>query len=150
MEVVVRAAILFAVLFLVTRLAGRRELGDLEPFDLILLVTIGDLVQQGITQDDFSATGAVLAVATILLLTVAVSYASFRFPLLRPALEGRPVVVIADGEIVEGNLKRHRISIDELRAQARLQQIGSLDQVAWGILESNGRLSFVPRVDPGR
>ena len=74
MDIVIRAAIIFAFVFLLTRLLGRRELNSLEPFDLILLVVTGDLVQQGVTQNDQSLTGAMLAISTIGLLTVALSY----------------------------------------------------------------------------
>jgi len=70
MDIVVRAFIAFVVILFLTRIVGRRELSSLEPFDLILLVTIGDLVQQGVTQNDFSLTGMVLAIGTIAVLTV--------------------------------------------------------------------------------
>jgi uncharacterized membrane protein YcaP (DUF421 family) len=143
MDLVLRAALLFAFVYLLTRVVGRRELSSLEPFDLILLVMIGDLMQQGITQNDFSVTGAVLVGGTIALMTVAVSYASFRFPRLRPALEGDPVIVVENGKPIERNLRRNRISIEELAAAARQNGIGSLDEVRWGVLETNGRISFI-------
>ena len=143
MDLVFRAALLFAFVYLVTRVVGRRELSSLEPFDLILLVMIGDLMQQGITQNDFSVTGAVLVGGTIALMTVAVSYASFRFPKLRPALEGEPVIVVENGKPIERNLRRNRISIEELAASARQEGIGSLDEVQWAVLETNGRISFI-------
>jgi uncharacterized membrane protein YcaP (DUF421 family) len=104
---------------------------------------IGDLMQQGITQNDFSVTGAVLVGGTIALMTVAVSYASFRFPKLRPALEGDPVIVVENGKPIERNLRRNRISIEELAAAARQEGIGSLDEVTWAVLETNGRISFI-------
>jgi uncharacterized membrane protein YcaP (DUF421 family) len=143
MDLVFRAALLFAFVYLLTRVVGRRELSSLEPFDLILLVMIGDLMQQGITQNDFSITGAVLVGGTIALMTVAVSYASFRFPRLRPALEGDPVIVVENGKPIERNLRRNRISIEELAASARQNGIGSLDEVQWAVLETNGRISFI-------
>ena len=85
MDLVFRATVAFFFIFLVTRLVGRRELAGLEPFDLILLVVLGDLVQQGVTQSDYSMTGAITVTATLALLTVAMSYLSFRFRRLRPA-----------------------------------------------------------------
>jgi uncharacterized membrane protein YcaP (DUF421 family) len=144
-DLVVRAVIAFAFVYLLTRVIGRRELSSLQPFDLILLVMIGDLVQQGVTQNDFSVTGALLVGGTIALLTVFVSYASFRFPRLRPALEGEPVIVVEDGKPIERNLRRNRITIEELAAAARQNAIGSLDEVRWAVLETNGRISFIPR-----
>jgi uncharacterized membrane protein YcaP (DUF421 family) len=145
MDLVLRATILFAFVYLITRVVGRRELSSLEPFDLILLVMIGDLMQQGITQNDFSITGAILVGGTIALMTVAISYASFRFPKLRPALEGDPVIVVEDGKPIERNLRRNRISIEELAAAARQQSIASLDEIQWAVLETNGRISFISK-----
>jgi uncharacterized membrane protein YcaP (DUF421 family) len=145
MDLVVRAAVAFAFVYLLTRVIGRRELSSLEPFDLIMLVMIGDLVQQGVTQNDFSVTGALLVGGTIGLMTVAVSYLSFRFPRLRPALDGEPVIVVEDGKPIERNLRRNRITIEELAAAARQQQIASIGDVRWGVLETNGQLSFIPR-----
>jgi uncharacterized membrane protein YcaP (DUF421 family) len=145
MDIVVRAAVAFAFVYLLTRVLGRRELSSLQPFDLILLVMIGDLVQQGVTQNDFSVTGAVLVGSTIGLLTLAVSYLSFRFPRLRPALDGEPVIVVEDGKPIDRNLHRNRITVDELAAAARQQQIASIADVRWGVLETNGQISFIPK-----
>jgi uncharacterized membrane protein YcaP (DUF421 family) len=144
-DLVVRAVIAFAFVYLLTRVIGRRELSSLEPFDLIMLVMIGDLVQQGVTQNDFSVTGALLVGGTIGLLTVFVSYVSFRFPRLRPAMEGEPVIVLEDGKPIERNLRRNRITLEELAAAARQNAIASLDDVQWAVLETNGRISFIPR-----
>jgi len=145
MDIVLRATIAFAFVLLVTRVVGRRELSSLQPFDLILLVMIGDLTQQGVTQNDFSVTGIVLAVGTIAVLTVFVSYSSFRFPRLRPVLEGEPVIVLERGEPIKRNLDRNRITVDELRAAARLEGHASLDEVEWAVLETGGQLSFIAK-----
>jgi uncharacterized membrane protein YcaP (DUF421 family) len=145
MDIVVRAVVVFAFVYLLTRVIGRRELSSMEPFDLIMLVVIGDLVQQGVTQNDFSVTGAFLVGGTIALMTVAVSYVSFRFPRLRPVLEGEPVIVVEDGKPIERNLRRNRITLEELAAAARQNAIGSIDEVRWAVLETNGRISFIPR-----
>jgi uncharacterized membrane protein YcaP (DUF421 family) len=143
MDIVIRTAVIFLFVFVLTRVVGRRELSSLEPFDLIMLVVIGDLVQQGVTQSDNSVTGAVLAVGTIALLTVGVSYLSLRSKRLRPILAGEPIVLIEDGEAVERNLRRQRLTLEEVEAEARLNEIGSLRQVRWAILETDGRISFV-------
>jgi uncharacterized membrane protein YcaP (DUF421 family) len=145
MDLVVRASVAFAFVYLLTRVIGRRELSSMQPFDLIMLVMIGDLVQQGVTQNDFSVTGALLVGGTIGLLTVLVSYASFRVPQLRPALDGEPVIVVEDGKPVERNLRRNRITIEELAAAARQNAIASIEDVQWAVLETNGRISFIPR-----
>ncbi len=102
MDIVLRAAAAFFFVFALTRVIGRRELRSLEPFDLILLVMMGDLVQQGVTQSDMSVTGLMLAGGTVALCTV-------------------------------------------LAASARLNEIGSLAEVKWAILETNGQISFLAR-----
>ena len=145
MDLVLRALVAFLFVLLLTRVVGRRELSSLQPFDLILLVMIGDLVQQGVTQNDFSITGMLLVGSTIGLLAVFVSWTSFRFPRLRPVLDGEPVVVVQDGEPIQRNLNRNRLTLDELRAAARQEQIASLDDVQWAVLETSGRISFIPK-----
>jgi uncharacterized membrane protein YcaP (DUF421 family) len=145
MDLVVRAVVGFLFVLLLTRVVGRRELSSMEPFDLILLVMIGDLVQQGITQNDFSVTGLVIVGSTVGLMTVAVSYVSYRFPRLRPALDGEPVIIVQDGEPVERNLARNRITLEEVAAAARQQQIASLESIRWAVLETSGRISFIPK-----
>ena len=116
MDIVLRATLAFFFVLFVTRIVGRRELASLQPFDLILLVMIGDLVQQGVTQNDFSVTGLVLAGGTIAVLTVVVSYGSFKVPFLRPVIDGEPVIVVQDGEPIDRNLARNRITLGELLA----------------------------------
>jgi uncharacterized membrane protein YcaP (DUF421 family) len=104
---------------------------------------VGDLVQQGITQSDYSLTGLVIAVSVMALLTVLVSWVSYRFPRLRPVLDGEPIVIMRDGKPLEQNLKRERVTLAEVEAEARLQQIASLSDVRWAVLETNGKISFV-------
>ena len=143
MDLVLRATVVFVFILIVTRAVGRRELSSMEPFDLILLVVIGDLVQQGVTQSDNSVTGAITVICTMALLTVVTAYLSFRFKRLRPLLEGDPILVIVDGRVLERNLHRQRMTVEELAAEARLQSIGSLADVRYAVLESNGRVSFL-------
>jgi uncharacterized membrane protein YcaP (DUF421 family) len=145
MDIVVRAIIAFLFVFLLTRLIGRRELSSLQPFDLILLIVIGDLIQQGITQNDLSVTGLVLTVGAFALMTLAASYIGWRFPRVRPILEPEPLILIEDGNVIERNLKKERLTPEELAAEARLQQIDSLDKVKWAVLETGGQISFIPK-----
>jgi uncharacterized membrane protein YcaP (DUF421 family) len=145
MDIVVRAGVAFLFILLLTRIVGRRELNTLEPFDLILLVTIGDLVQQGVTQNDFSVVGAMLAVGTIAMLTVLFSYLPWRFRGLRPVLEGEPVILIEDGNVIEKNLRRHRLTHEEIAAEARHEQIDSFERIRWAVLETSGKISFITK-----
>lgn len=148
MDIILRAAVVFVVLLVVMRLVGRRELSSLQPFDLILLIVIGDFVQQAVTQNDVSVTGAVLAVGTIAILAVCTSWLGYRFTFFRSLLEGRPIVLVERGEPILRNLRRERITLEELAAQARLQQIESLEQVRWAVLETSGAISFIPEQPP--
>lgn len=145
MDIVLRGIVAFIFVWFLTRATGRRELSTMGPFDIILLVCIGDLIQQGVTQNDFSITGMILAAGTIGLMTIVFSYSNFRFPRLRPLLEGEPVVLVERGKQIEKNLRRERITEGELAGQARLQQIASLDDVEWAVLETSGQISFIKK-----
>jgi uncharacterized membrane protein YcaP (DUF421 family) len=147
MDIVVRALVLFVFVWFVTRAVGRRELSTLEPFDLILLVVLGDLIQQGVTQNDFSVTGAMLAGGTMAIMTVVFSWLAFRFPRrLGPVLEGDPVILVERGKAIDRNLRRNRITLEELAAQARINaQLAHLDEIEWAVLETSGQISFIPK-----
>src|ERR1700722_17665620 len=131
MDLVIRATAVFFFVFLVTRISGRRELGSMQPFDLILLVVLGDLVQQGITQSDQSVTGTLIVISTITLLSVAVGWISFRSKRVRVVTEGEPIVLVQDGHLIESNLRRERLTRGDLEEEARRQQISSLDDIRW-------------------
>jgi uncharacterized membrane protein YcaP (DUF421 family) len=145
MDIALRGIVLFFFVFLITRVVGRRELSSLEPFDLILLIVLGDAIQQGLTQDDYSVTGAFIVIGTLAGLQVLLSYVSFRLRWLRPILDGEPIVVVEDGKPIERNLHRERITLEELTEQMRLQQIGSVDEVQWAVLETSGSISFIKK-----
>jgi uncharacterized membrane protein YcaP (DUF421 family) len=144
-DVVIRAAVAFLFVLFLTRVVGRRELSSMEPFDLIMLVMLGDLVQQGVTQNDFSVTGLILAGGTIAALTVLVSWANFRFRVFRPALDGYPVILVQDGEPIDRNMNRNRITAEELAAAARLQQVEKIEDIRWAVLETSGQISIIPK-----
>jgi uncharacterized membrane protein YcaP (DUF421 family) len=145
MDLVIRAAVIWLFVYLVTRAVGKRELNSLEPFDLIMLVVLGDLIQQGVTQDDYSVTGALLVVSTVVLLTTLFSYLNWRVPRLRRYLEGEPIVVVKDGEPIERNMRRERLTVAEIAEEARAQQIASLSEIKWAVLENSGKISFITR-----
>jgi uncharacterized membrane protein YcaP (DUF421 family) len=143
MDLVLRAVIIYVLVFIFTRVLGRRELSTLQPFDLILLVVIGDLVQSGVTQNDLSVTGVILVVCTIGALQVLVSYVSFRFRRLRPFLQGEPIVLVENGKIIERNMRRERLSLDDLAEKARMSEIATIGEIRWAVLETNGDISFI-------
>lgn len=147
MDIVIRAAVMFAFLFLLLRLMGKRELGQMAPFDLVVIIVMGDLIQQAVTQADTSITGAILAVSTFSFLAVLLSWISHRFPRTQRLLDGEPRLLVRDGKVIESALARDRMTKDEIRSEMRLAGIARLDMVACAILEPNGKISFIRRDD---
>jgi uncharacterized membrane protein YcaP (DUF421 family) len=145
MDIVLRTILVFGVLLVLTRVIGRRELSSLQPFDLILLIIVGDAVQQGLTQDDYSLTGAFLVIFTFAVLQVFISWIGYRFPGVRPVLEGEPIIVVDDGKVIERNLRRERLTQEEIAEEARSNGIAHLAQVKWAVLETNGKISFIKK-----
>jgi uncharacterized membrane protein YcaP (DUF421 family) len=143
MDIVLRALAAYIFIVVLMRIVGKRELSSMEPSDVVLLVVIGDLVQNGVTQSDYSVTGIVLAAGTIGLLATATAFLTYRSKRIRRIVEGEPVILVQNGEMIDRNLKNERLTLDELMEQARLQQIESLDQVKWAVLEKNGSISFI-------
>ena len=142
MEIVFRAAFIFVFLWFVTRVTGRTTLGELSTFQLLLYVTMGDLVQQGVTQQDYSVTGSVLAVSVFALLTVLLSWLNTRFKVARPLTHGTPIVIVDKGEPLLANIRAQHMSIDDLMAAARAQGIERFSQIQLAVLEANGQVSF--------
>jgi len=145
MDIVIRAAIAFVVIWLITRAAGRSTLGELSSFELVLFVVLGDMIQQGVTMDDRSLTGGLLAISTMVLLAVALAYVNMRWPKIGKITQGRPIVLIRDGELDRRALHNERIGLDELSMLARQANIESYDEVRLAILEANGKVSFFTR-----
>jgi uncharacterized membrane protein YcaP (DUF421 family) len=149
MQIILRSLALFLFVWLITRAMGRKELAELSSFELILLVAVGDLIQQGVTGDDRSVVGAMLAVTTFGLLTVAFSYASFRWKRVAHVLQGDPVIVIHEGKPLEKVLSTERLSLEDVHDAARQQGIDDLADVRLAVLEADGKFSFL-RTDGGR
>jgi uncharacterized membrane protein YcaP (DUF421 family) len=143
MEIIARATVVYFFLWLVARGSGKRQLSEMTAFEMILLVTLGDLVQQGVTQEDLSLTGAMLAVGTMTMWVIFFAYLEWRFPKTRPLVEGVPVVVVRDGEPVHEALRLERLTMDELKEGARNQGISDLGDVRIGLLEPDGKFSFI-------
>jgi uncharacterized membrane protein YcaP (DUF421 family) len=145
MDIVLRAALMYFFILLLTRIVGRRELSSLEPFDLVLLVVLGDLVQQGVTQSDYSFTGLMIAGGTIALLQTVVSWVGFRSKRAGLVLDGDPIVVVQDGQFIDNNMRRERLREEEVLESALKQGIGSLEVVSWGILETSGEINWIKK-----
>jgi len=142
-DIVIRAAVAYAFIIFLLRIIGRRELSTLAPSDLVLLVVMGDLVQNGVTQSDQSVTGVFLALSTFAILTVAVSVVTFKSRRVQPLVEGAPLILVQDGKPVDKNLRSERLNIDDVAEEARGQGIERLDEIKWCVLESSGSMSFI-------
>lgn len=147
MDVVIRSVIVFLLLWGIIRLSGKRQVAQLSAFDLILLVTVGDLVAQGVVQEDYSLTGAVLAVSTFALAAMATAWVSRRVGRARPLLEGRPRVVVRDGEPLLPVLHSEQLTFDDLAEAARQEGIRRFSDVELAVLEVSGRFSFFTHRD---
>ena len=143
MEIAVRATVIYAAMFLLMRGMRKRTLAQMTPFEMILLVAFGDIVQQGVTQEDYSLTGAALAVGTFAFWISLMSWASWRFGPVRRAIEGVPLVIIEHGEPIDQTLKVEQMPLDEVMEAARQQGIDDLAKVRLGVLEPSGKLSFI-------
>jgi uncharacterized membrane protein YcaP (DUF421 family) len=145
MEIILRASAIYFFLFALTRGLGKRELSEMTAFELLLLVTVGDLVQQGVTEEDMSVTGAMLAVGTIGLWILAGSWVSFRWKGARRLVEGVPIVVVKDGQPIMEALRIERVTVEEVLEAAREQGTENLRDVKVAVLEPDGRFSFIKR-----
>jgi uncharacterized membrane protein YcaP (DUF421 family) len=142
MDIVFRAALVFLFLWVITRVVGRTTLGELSTFELLLYIVMGDLIQQAVTQQDYSLFSAVLAIGVFALMTIALSYASWRWPALRTLIRGTPVLVLQRGTPLADVMRRQRLTIDDLMAAAREQGIRRLSDVEVAVLEADGSISF--------
>jgi uncharacterized membrane protein YcaP (DUF421 family) len=148
MEIVLRALVVFFFLWLVTRAIGRATLGELSTFQLLIYVTMGDLIQQAVTQQDYSVTAGLLAVSTMALMTVAIGWVQWRFPRVRPLTAGRPVLVWRNGAPVEDVLRDERLDIADVLVAAREQGIRRTDEIEFAVLEDDGKISFFTFEEP--
>jgi uncharacterized membrane protein YcaP (DUF421 family) len=145
MDIVLRAAFAYVFIIVLMRLLGRRELSSLAPTDLVLLIVVGDLIQNGVTQSDMSVTGMVLAVATIGMLSLASSQLIFRSRRARKIIEGQPLIIVQDGKPIGPSLRSERLTLDDVMEEARIQQIERLDEIKWAVLETSGEISFIKK-----
>lgn len=143
MDIVLRAIVAFVFITFLLRIVGRRELSSMSPADLILLIVLGDLIQNGVTQSDYSMTGVVLASSTIALCAVATSLVVYKSKRASDIIEGTPIIVVQEGKPIEENLHSERLTLDDLMGEARSQQIERLDEIKWAVLEPSGKISFI-------
>ncbi len=145
MDVVLRATIVFLILGLVMRITGKRQIAQLSAFDLILIVTMGDLVGQTVLQEDYSLTAGTLAVLTFGVLSMLMGLAMYFMPKSRPLLRGHATILVHDGDLDHEVLKNEMIHIHDLNEAARQAGIRDLRDVELAIMETDGTFSFFTR-----
>lgn len=145
MDIVLRASLMFFILYILLRMLGKRELSQMTPFELVTLIVLGDLIQQGVTHNDFSLTGATLAITTFAFWGLVMSWASYLSPRMERLLDGEPRVIVRHGKLLRDNLRRDRLTRSEVESEMRLAGIARIADVDWAILETNGKISFIAR-----
>ena len=144
-EKILRPVLVYLFLVVVVRLAGRRELAQLNSFDLIVLLMLANTVQNATIGNDNSMVGGLIGVTALLLANYLVVRFLYRNPRVDHLLEGGPTVLIRDGRVIQQNLAREAISAEELMEAIRKQGLGSAAEVAGAVLETGGAISVVPR-----
>jgi uncharacterized membrane protein YcaP (DUF421 family) len=147
-ELVLRSSAIYWFLWLVVRGTGKRSLAELSPLDLLLVVVMGDLVQQGVTSEDMSVTGAMVVVATFILWTLLMDALTRRRRTVARVFDGEPVIIVRNGAPVMARLQHERMTIHDLYGAAREQGFARLADIEIGVLEPDGAFSFISRQRP--
>lgn len=144
-EKVVRSVVVYLFLLAAFRLAGKRQLGQMTAFDLVVLLIISNVVQNAVIGNDNSLGGGLLGATVILLLNAAVAWLTFRYKRVERLVEHRPTVLVSHGRILRENLRRERLSLPEFRGALRREGVVSLRGVRYVVLEEDGHLSVIAR-----
>jgi uncharacterized membrane protein YcaP (DUF421 family) len=146
MGFLIRAAVVYLGLTMLFRVAGKRTLAQITPFDLVLLLIISETVQQALLADDQSVTNALLLVIALIGMDILLSVLKQRWRWLDRVLDDRPLVIVRDGQPLRDRMNQERVSEDDVMASARLHQgIRTMDEIAYAVLESDGHISVIPR-----
>jgi uncharacterized membrane protein YcaP (DUF421 family) len=144
METVARVLFVYLFLMVALRLLGKREFGEMAPFDLVVLLLLPEIFAQAILREDFSMANAVVAASTLFTLVLLTSFASYRWKKVGDVVGGQPTVLASEGSLIPGAMDRERVSPDEVIAAVRDAGLEELGQVKFVILQSDGRLAVVP------
>ena len=146
MDSIVRGCVVYLFLLVVFRIAGKRSLGQITTFDLVLTLIVSEAVQQALLSEDASMTNRFLVVITLVSVDIALSILKHRYPKLKNMIDGRPVVILRDGKLLRAPLDRERVEEGDILASARFHSgIGRLADIRDAVLEENGGISVIPR-----
>ncbi len=144
-ELIVRSAIVYGFLIVILRLTGKRQVGQLAPFDLVLLLVLSNAVQNSMNGGDTSLVGGLISAATLIALNYGVGLATFKSKRLEAAIEGRPQVLVHDGKLFEDVMANAKLTHQELQAALRQAGCAHVEDVQTAILENNGAISVIQR-----
>ena len=146
MDTIIRAVIVYAFLFIVFRIAGKRSLAEITPFDFVLLLIIAETTQQALIGDDFSLVTAALLISTLFLIEIGLTLLKQRSSRVDRLLEGEPVVLVENGQPLQPRLEMERVDLDDiLEAARRWRGLERLDQIKFAVLERDGNITIIPR-----
>jgi uncharacterized membrane protein YcaP (DUF421 family) len=148
-EFIVRSAAVYLFLIIILRVTGKRQIGQMAPFDLVLLLVLSNAVQNSMTGGDNSLVGGLVSAGTLIAVNSAVAALTFRSKTLEGLVEGRPEVLIHNGKLFEEVMKRERLTHHELNAALRAAGCLSVEEVHYAMIENNGQISVVPKKGPG-
>jgi uncharacterized membrane protein YcaP (DUF421 family) len=151
MDSVIKATVVFFVLWAILRVSGRRTLGEMTAFDFVLFLIIGGSTQRAITGEDYSLINALLLVSTFVVLDIGMSIVDLKWPASRPILNAMPMILVDNGYLLTARMRRARITEDNiLEAARRLHGLERMEQIKFAILEATGEITIVPGVQAGR
>ena len=144
-ELILRGTIVYVFMLVLLRLAGKRQVGQLAPFDLVLLLVLSNAVQNSMNGGDNSLVGGLISATTLVLLNWLLGFATYRSKRLEAIVEGRPQVLIHDGQLYEDVMAKAQLTHHELQAALRQGGCTCIEEVHSAILENNGSISVVQR-----
>ncbi|HEX2136892.1 MAG TPA: YetF domain-containing protein [Microvirga sp.] len=146
MDAVLRAVVIYFVLLILFRIAGRRTLSEMTMFDFVLALIIGEATQQALVGQDFSVTNAVLVVTTLLFLDITMSQGKERWKIFEKLVDGVPTIIVENGRPLEDRMRKARVDEDDvMEAARRLQGIERMDQIKYAVLEVSGGITVIPQ-----
>jgi uncharacterized membrane protein YcaP (DUF421 family) len=145
MDMILRGAALYAIVWLLFRFSGRRTMAEMTTFDFVLLLICGEATQQALLGDDFSITNAAVVVLTLIALDLALTALRVRFGFLERVMDGLPILIMKDGRLLKDRMARERVDEEDILHEARHSHgIGRLDQIRHAVLETSGGISIIP------
>jgi len=144
-SVILRSLIVYILIFIILRMAGKRTLGEMTAFDLVLLLIISEAVQNALLANDHSITGSMLVILTLVFADVIVSLGTNKFRALDNLINGIPLIILENGKPIKDRMKKSRVQEDDIMEAARKTQgLESLDQIKFAVLEQDGTISIIP------